>query len=313
MGKIVFSIAVIVLIGGLAYQNWQLQQQQKTLSAKVNELDHALAKEKNIEQQLQSRLSQENSELKREQQVRQNELQALYQQLTTERARLANLEEHFKQIKSKGGDANGNQAVQEQIKRDQERLKSLNVRLSDYQSAEKEAHQEGTQSLNTNKAQSQAQNAQIDKRLKEQQALLKETDKQISIWKKRAHDINQNNRLSELNKQREEQATVLAQIQNDKSNLNFSGNQKSRQIKEEMDLEQEDLKDTQGQIKKQIQQTEADLKMLQGESGKFQSLKAAHENELRDAQSELEQQKLKVQNLTQEYERKRADLSPAGK
>ena len=306
MLKIASYIIAAVLITGLAYQNWMLQQQQKESAAQIADLNRALSKEKNLEQQLHNQLNQRQDELLRQKQVRQSELDEMFRALSAERTKLVEIQQRLQNIKSKGFQSN--EALQAQIQRDQERLKTLNNRLRDYKGAEKEASSQGVQNLKSTNAQAKAVNAEINQQFKIQQGLVKETAKQIAFWQKRTHDINQHDKLEELNKQKEEQEQVLAQLQNDRANSNFSDNQKSRQIKAEMALEQQDLQATEGQIRQQIHETENDLKKLKSEGGKAEALKKAYENDLHNTQSEADQQSLKVRNMTQDYERKLSDF-----
>lgn len=306
MLKIASYIIAAVLITGLAYQNWMLQQQQKESAAQIADLNRALSKEKNLEQQLHNQLNQRQDELQRQKQVRQSELDEMFRALSAERTKLVEIQQRLQNIKSKGFQSN--EALQAQIQRDQERLKTLNNRLRDYKGAEKEASSQGVQNLKSTNAQAKAVNAEINQQFKIQQGLVKETAKQIAFWQKRTHDINQHDKLEELNKQKEEQEQVLAQLQNDRANSNFSDNQKSRQIKAEMALEQQDLQATEAQIRQQIHETENDLKKLKSEGGKAEALKKAYENDLHNTQSEADQQSLRVRNMTHDYERKLSDF-----
>lgn len=306
MLKIASYIIAAALIAGLAYQNWMLQQQQKESAAQIADLNRALSKEKNLEQQLHNQLNQRQDELQRQKQVRQSELDEMFRALSGERAKLDEIQQRLQNIKSKG--SQGNDALQAQIQRDQDRLKTLNNRLRDYKGAEKDANSQGFQTLKNNSAQAKAMNAEINQQFKVQQGLVKETEKQIAFWQKRTHDINQHDKLEALNKQKEDQEQALAQLQADRANSNFSGDQKSRQIKAEMALEQQDLKATEGQIRQQIRETENDLKKLKSEGGKAEALKKAYENDLHNTQTEADQQSLKVRNMTQDYERKLSDF-----
>ncbi len=158
------------------------------------------------------------------------------------------------------------------------------------------------------KTQANSVRAELSKQIKLQEQALKETDKQIVFWKKRTHDINQYNKLSELSKQREDQQAQLDQLQSDKRNVFISESQSSKQIKGTIAQEKEELKDTEGQIRQQIKETELDLQQLHGETEKEATSKAHRDSEIRDAQGSYDQQNLKVLNLTNEYERKRSEF-----
>lgn len=303
--KIAFLIG-LALVSGLGYQKYQLTQENEALKEQIKKLEVVIQKEKSAEKTLAAEVALEKQKLQGENEARLSDLQKLATRISGEQGKLAELETRLKEVSAKSP-ADGS-SLQTQIQNDQDRLKKLNARLSEYKKAEKEASQEGQQSLQQGKVQGNSEVSKIDAEIKQQQQVIKETNKQIAIWKKRKHDINQNSNLVKLSKDLEEQQQVLSQLTAEKLHSRESEAQRSQVIKNTMAMEKENLQDTEGQIREQIKITEADLKQLRGSANRVSGEKTALNNQKADLQKQVKVQVDLVHQLTEEYEQKRKQV-----
>lgn len=300
--KFIFFILVLGIAGLCAYQYQKIDQMDTQLSLLRTTLQDSQKAQSDLQKQVADQKTQIASTqgfLQQQTRERQQRLTSLRAQAELEEQRLATLKKSVADLQLQK--KNGNQPVLENtIKRDQELLKDIEVRIKSYQTAAKEVNQNSNASLKVRKAQEKAQLEQINDNIKLQNQQIRQTQKDINFWQKKKRDVNQADRLADLDAQLQTQQNNLVQLLNQKKEAADQLNQNAAAIQYESTTQRDEIQGSQAQLQSQALNVRAELQRLLDQKSRGQKDGQSINGQILSLQTQMTETDSKLKSLHDE-------------